>query len=370
MLRKLKKDSEKKERQAKLEKMKEVKTMSLAMIKKIEMNASTVKETTVDYKLVGNALLCLGPKNCFRMFLSKIKHHAQFENVVLGLICISTLLLTMEAPLSDPDSLKNNILGHINTVMTFSFILEFLIKIITHGFACNGPDSYILNAWNIMDFIIVMVSIFDFLPLDSDLNFFKVLRLMRVIRPLRMISRNPGMKIAIESLLKSIPGIGNLMLISLLVILMFSILGTTFYKGLFYVCNMDNVPAEEQDNIQTMWECMDYGGEWVNSDVNFDNVLQSILTFFTVITTEGWVTVMWAAVNSTEMHKIPVTNNSPAQSFFFIFYIVIGSLFIINLFVGVVISNFSMEKEKLVRNTLLTPLQMEYCNTMTKCFSA
>jgi len=76
MLRKLKKDSEKKERQAKLEKMKEVKTMSLAMIKKIEMNASTVKETTVDYKLVGNALLCLGPKNCFRMFLSKIKHHA------------------------------------------------------------------------------------------------------------------------------------------------------------------------------------------------------------------------------------------------------------------------------------------------------
>jgi hypothetical protein len=81
------------------------------------------------------------------------------------------------------------------------------------------------------------------------------------------------MKVAIESLLKSIPGIVNLMLISVLVILMFSILGTTFYKGLFYSCNMDNVPEAEQDNIHTMWECMDYGGEWVNSEFHFDNVL-------------------------------------------------------------------------------------------------
>jgi hypothetical protein len=66
---------------------------------------------------------------------------------------------------------------------------------------------------------------------------------------------------------------------------------------------------------------------------------------------------------------MPVPNNSEVQALFFIFYIIIGSLFIINLFVGVVISNFSMEKEKLARNTQLTPLQMEYCNTMFKCFS-
>jgi hypothetical protein len=96
----------------------------------------------------------------------------------------------MEEPLSDPNSVKNEIMGHVGTVMTVCFMLEFLIKVITHGYACNGPDSYMRSSWNVMDFFIVVVSIFDFLPLDSDLSFFKVMRLMRVIRPLRMISRN------------------------------------------------------------------------------------------------------------------------------------------------------------------------------------
>jgi hypothetical protein len=231
-----------------------------------------VKENVTKYKLEGRALFCFRKDNKLRICVSAIKHHKQFENVVLALICISTILLTMEEPLSNPDSMKNNIMSWINYVMTISFIIECWIKLITHGFLCNGPDSYMRSAWNIMDFVIVMVSIFDLLPLDSNLSFFKVLRLMRVIRPLRMISRNQGMKVAIESLLKSIPGIGNLMLISVLVILMFSILGTTFYKGLFFVCNMENVPNSEQENIHTMWECMDYGGEWINSDYNFDNV--------------------------------------------------------------------------------------------------
>jgi hypothetical protein len=47
---------------------------------------------------------------------------------------------------------------------------------------------------------------------------------------------------------------------------------------------------------------------------------------------------------------------------------VIGGLFLLNLFVGVVINNFNIEKEKLCRNYLLTPVQMEYCDTMAKCY--
>lgn len=45
-----------------------------------------------------------------------------------------------------------------------------------------------------------------------------------------------------------------------------------------------------------------------------------------------------------------------------------GALFIVNLFVGVVISNFNLEKEKIMRDNLLTPLQMEFCDTMVKCY--
>jgi hypothetical protein len=49
--------------------------------------------------------------------------------------------------------------------MTVVFIIEFLMKVLVFGFACNGKDSYIKNPWNVMDFLIVLVSIFGILPI-------------------------------------------------------------------------------------------------------------------------------------------------------------------------------------------------------------
>ena len=54
---------------------------------------------------------------------------------------------------------------------------------------------------------------------------------------------------------------------------------------------------------------------------------------------------------------------------FFSFYMVVGSLFILNLFVGVVINTFNIEKEKLSRNNMMTELQSEYCEVLTTCYS-
>ena len=55
---------------------------------------------------------------------------------------------------------------------------------------------------------------------------------------------------------------------------------------------------------------MDYGGEWIQTPANFDNVKSAMLTLFTAITTEGWVGVMWEAVDSTEPFVVPKINNS------------------------------------------------------------
>jgi len=120
--------------------------------------------------------------------------------------------------------------------MTGIFITEMLSKVLVFGFACNGPNSYLKSGWNVADFAIVMVSIFGVLPFGQDFQVVKVVRLLRVFRPLRMISRDPGMKIVVESLVNSVPGIINLMVITLLIMLLFAILGTTFYKGLFRHC--------------------------------------------------------------------------------------------------------------------------------------
>ena len=72
-----------------------------------------------------------------------------------------------------------------------------VIKVIVYGFMLNGKDAYMKNGWNIMDFIIVTFSLISIAFSDIDLEVFKALRIMRVLRPLRMISRNPGLKICI-----------------------------------------------------------------------------------------------------------------------------------------------------------------------------
>ena len=161
---------------------------------------------------------------------------------MLALILISTVLLTLDSPLSDPKSTRVFVLDIMDSIMTMLFTLELIIKVIVLGFACNGSASYTRNGWNIMDGLIVILSIFKFLPINAELGFIKVMRLLRVVRPLRLLTKYQGMRVAVESLIKSIPGFGNVMVISVLMVLLFGILGTSFYKGLFYNCHTEKVP--------------------------------------------------------------------------------------------------------------------------------
>ena len=81
-----------------------------------------------------------------------------------------------------------------------------------------------------------------------------------------MISRNPGMRTVIMSMVNAIPDIGNMMIVSVLVQCLFSILGTNLYKGTFYFCDNQNILNPKKLSIRDKFDCMDYGGEWVNRD--------------------------------------------------------------------------------------------------------
>lgn len=59
----------------------------------------------------------------------------------------------------------------------------------------------------------------------------KILRILRVLRPLRLISRNEGLKLAINSLILSIPSMLNLILVCLIFFLLFGIFGVNYFKG-------------------------------------------------------------------------------------------------------------------------------------------
>ena len=152
--------------------------------------------------------------------------------------------------------------------------------------------------------------------------------------------------------------------------MIFGIQAVGLLKGKFHYCDVQNIPDYAISEIKTKWDCIDYGGEWLNKEGNFDNVITAMTTMFGMMSTEGWLQVMWNAVDSTEIYQVPERNKSQGFIFFFVFFMIIGSLFILNLFVGVVINTFNVEKEKLSNNNKMTDLQKEYVEVMIKCYSS
>ena len=182
----------------------------------------------------------------------------------MGCIVVTTITLAMEEPLEDPESNKRKVIYTIDLVMTIIFTIEALLKIITFGFLFNGSSSYLRDSWNILDFVIVVSALLGLFG-SADIGFFKVLRIMRVLRPLRMITRVRGLKIVITSLINAMPKIVQLQLVVLYFMYTFAILFTQVFSGSGFSCTMDHVSLSELQKlevIKTKHDCINYGGEW------------------------------------------------------------------------------------------------------------
>ena len=288
--------------------------------------------------------------------------------IVMMLIVMSTLLLMLDNPLNDEDSVMAQWLARIDIVITIAFFFESIINIIFLGFLFNGPHSYLKDSWNVLDFVIVVFSLVSIVSTSFNLEVMKIFRMMRVLRPLRMLKRNFGLKIQVVSLLNSIPGIANLLAITMLLLMLFGIQGVNFFAGKLFYCNMENIPYHVHEKIISEWDCYDYGGEWLQYDTHFDSVGRAMLSMFIMMTTEGWNAIMWLAIDATEIHQVPERNYRPEYILFFIVFMIFGFLFILNLFVGVVLNRFDLEKDKLSHNNELTKLQHEYLEVMKNCY--
>ena len=112
------------------------------------------------------------------MNLNKIKKQTSFyrkqyakyfENFILFTILLSSILIGIDNPLNDPDSLRQRIIRVVDSIFTFIFLLEAIIKIIALGFYLENnfenPEArpYIRSAWNILDFLVVIASMIDFI---------------------------------------------------------------------------------------------------------------------------------------------------------------------------------------------------------------
>ena len=284
------------------------------------------------------ALGFLDRNNPLREFCFRIADDKRFEYGIMMLIVVSSIIMATESPSQMEKKDVADTLEAIDAVFTTIFCVEMLIKLAAIGIA-RHPGSYCSDPWNVLDGTIVLLSIVS-MPLSSmNLGWVRAVRTVRVLRPLRVISRVPELKLVVNALLRSVPGLGNVLFVSLLFWLIFGILAMQLFMGKFYRCDdgTEDNPAIALDEV----DCKGPGLSWKNADMSFDNIGEAMLTLFEMSTTEGWTAVMYDGVDAVDVGKAPKRDHNELMTLFFVGFMIVGSFFIINLFIGIILDNFS-----------------------------
>ncbi|XP_077966258.1 sodium channel protein type 3 subunit alpha-like isoform X1 [Styela clava] len=315
-------------------------------------------------------------KICFR-----IVEHAWFESFIILMILFSSGALAFEDIYLKDKKVLQRILKYADRIFTFVFIFEMLLKWVGYGF-----KKYFTNAWCWLDFLIVGVSLIGLVAeaLGRDnIGSIRSLRTLRALRPLRAMSRFEGMKVVVNALVGAIPSIFNVLLVCLIFWMIFSIMGVNLFAGKFYKClNTTSLERLEAHNVTignitfpniTKDVCeyihQNVSSEimWRNSKVTYDNVFNGYLALLQIATYKGWMDIMYDAVDVTKENEQPSFEQSSGYYIYFVIFIVFGSFFTLNLFIGVIIDNFSQQKKKLGgQDIFMTEEQRKYYNAMKK----
>uniref|UniRef100_A0A8C6UTY0 Calcium channel, voltage-dependent, T type, alpha 1H subunit a n=1 Tax=Neogobius melanostomus TaxID=47308 RepID=A0A8C6UTY0_9GOBI len=270
----------------------------------------------------------------FRQWCQATISHKLFDHIVLVFIFLNCITIALERPGIQLHSKERVFLSVSNYVFTVIFLAEMTIKVVALGF-CFGGQNYLQSSWNVLDGVLVFVSLVDILVTlaytsgNKILGILRVLRLLRTLRPLRVISRAPGLKLVVETLITSLRPIGNIVLICCAFFIIFAL------QGKFYHCE-----GLDTKNITNKSNCLEANYRWIRRKYNFDNLVQALMSLFVLSCKDGWVNIMYDGLDAVGVDQQPVRNHNPWMLLYFISFLLIVSFFVLNMFVGVVVENF------------------------------
>ena len=113
--------------------------------------------------------------------------------------------------------------------VTYVFIVEMFLKLI--GLGCT---QYWSDGWNMLDGIIVSLSIVEILITiflaDTGINI-SFLRMLRLLRLLRLLKAWPALYKIVMAFVKAVPQISNLFVLMFLMMFIFALLGMQTFGG-------------------------------------------------------------------------------------------------------------------------------------------
>jgi len=330
-------------------------------------NAQAEEQTDLqqdDVKILeGNSLMIFSTSNPIRLSLQTVVQQIWFENVILFFIMLSSISLAMDEPILSADSDLKQGLNYAEYVFVSVFAVELVMKVIVHGLLF-GADAYLRDLWNLLDAFIVATSLAS-MTNSANLDFLRILRTFRAMRPLRTIKRAPGLKCVVDAILGCVPSFINIVLVSSLVYLVFAIMGVQLWAGKFWYCNDATMSGVSTCTGTFQLDGVTTNRKWINAPMNFDNVGNGMLTLFEVASLELWLDVMHSAMDApSEIGIQPTQNKNPWAALYFVWFIIIGCFLFLNLFVSAVVDNFNRTKHEDGRSNTMTDDQENFVQSL------
>ena len=268
-----------------------------------------------------------------------------FERWMLFCIALSSILVAVQQPQWDATHPTYPAFKICDAIFAAIFTLEMVLKCIAFGLF-REEQAYLRDAWNWLDVVVVGLSMLT-LAFERYKSF-RVMRALRAIRPLRLVKRFPGMRLVVSCLLRSLPSMIEVSLLVLLFFFAFAILGTSLFKGTLYHC-VDQITTHQLSEVSVSgvrnWrECLAQNYSWRSRDFSFDNVGSSMLTLFEVSTLSSWQKTLDATSDGGRKGMTPSYMQSPRHAPYFKVFILVGTLFALNLFTGIIVLNYGVCK--------------------------
>lgn len=263
----------------------------------------------------------------------RIATDPRFSNFITTIIILAGIVVGLETHPPIREHFED-VMHVIDQLILFIFVVEIIIKVGAEG---RRPWRYFTDPWNVFDFTIVAVC---FLPVNAQ--YVAVLRLARLLRVLKLVRALPRLQILVSALLKSIPSMGYVALLLAMLFYVYAVAGVFIFGP--------------------------------NDPLHFGDLPTAMLSLFRVVTGEDWTDVMyvnmWGCAHELYGYSESVADMCTASeerwwlgSSFFVSFMVIGAMIILNLFIGVIMNGMD-EAQKESEIALLIRRRLEAGSTL------
>lgn len=223
---------------------------------------------------------------------------SRFDAAILLVIVANALVLGAETYPAVVDA-QGTLLRRLNDAFLGVFVVELLLRMIA-SLDPAGPRATVRrfagNRWNLFDLVVVVAS---FLPgLRENATLLRLLRLARIVRVVRFL---PDLQVIFGAVLRSIPGVASLAVMSALLIYVYGMVGWLIFH--------DHDPEQ------------------------FGTIGSAMVTMFVLLTLENLPDYIAAGRDLSDWTLL-----------FYLSYVLVASFLIFNLFIGIVIG--SMEEAR------------------------